>query len=55
MQTLEVEQTLLQAGFLHIHLEMGHVLHTQGQDKWPSLPCSPSVSACLLKTFNLIL
>lgn len=29
MQTLKVEQTLLQAGLLHSHLEMGHLLHIQ--------------------------
>lgn len=28
MQTLKVEQTLLQAGFLHTHLKMRHLLHT---------------------------
>lgn len=31
MQTLKVEQTLLQAGLLHSHLEMGHLLHIQAQ------------------------
>lgn len=33
MQTLKVEQTLLQAGLLHSHLEMGHLLNTVRQAK----------------------
>ena len=33
VQTLIVEQTLLQAGFLHSHLEMGHLLHMKTDDE----------------------